>query len=72
MAEGADGVVVRQRVAVVLRAGDAVLLIHRWRDAEEYFVVPGGGVEPARRLKKLLAARCVKRQVSKFWANSCL
>ena len=60
MAEGADGVVVRQRVAVVLRAGDAVLLIHRWRDAEEYFVVPGGGVEPGETVEE--AARREMRE----------
>jgi len=46
MAEGAESDVERQRVAVVLRTGKAVLLIHRWRDTEAYFVVPGGGVEP--------------------------
>jgi 8-oxo-dGTP pyrophosphatase MutT (NUDIX family) len=33
-------------VAVALLSGPDVLLIHRWRDDNEYLVVPGGGVDP--------------------------
>jgi 8-oxo-dGTP diphosphatase len=36
---------VRHRIAVALLSGSDVLLIHRWRDGNEYLVVPGGGVE---------------------------
>lgn len=36
----------RERVAVALLSGTSVLLMHRWRDGDEYFVLPGGGVEP--------------------------
>jgi ADP-ribose pyrophosphatase YjhB (NUDIX family) len=60
MAGGAESDVVRQRVAVVLRTGEAVLLIHRWRDTEEYFVVPGGGVEPGETIEE--AARREMRE----------
>ena len=60
MAEAAESKVVRQRVAVVLRAGTTVLLIHRWRDTDEYFVVPGGGVEPGETIEE--AARREMRE----------
>jgi 8-oxo-dGTP diphosphatase len=36
----------RTRVGVALLAGSRVLLIHRWKEGDEYWVVPGGGVEP--------------------------
>jgi 8-oxo-dGTP diphosphatase len=58
--EASGNKVVRQRVAVVLRAGDTVLLIHRWRGADEYFVVPGGGVEPGETIEE--AARREMRE----------
>ena len=34
-----------KRVGAVLRRGDEVLLIHRHKNGEEYWVLPGGGVE---------------------------
>ncbi len=33
------------RVGAILRRGDEVLLIHRHKNGEEYWVLPGGGVE---------------------------
>jgi 8-oxo-dGTP diphosphatase len=34
-----------QRVAVLIRRGDSLLLIRRVKEGKEYHVVPGGGVE---------------------------
>lgn len=28
---------------------DKILLIHRWKDGQEYFVIPGGTIEPEER-----------------------
>ncbi len=35
----------RKRVTLFIVAGDQILLIHRLREGDSYFVVPGGGVE---------------------------
>jgi len=36
----------RHRAAVFVRDGKNVLLFHRTKNGEEYYAVPGGGVEP--------------------------
>jgi 8-oxo-dGTP diphosphatase len=36
----------RQRAAVIILAADRVLLIHRFKQGREYYIIPGGGVEP--------------------------
>lgn len=41
-----------KRVGALLRRDNKVLLIHRFRDNMEYWVLPGGGVEDEESLKK--------------------
>ncbi len=36
----------RQRAAVVILSAGRVLLIHRFKPGREYYIIPGGGVEP--------------------------
>lgn len=36
----------RQRAAVVILSAGRVLLIHRLKHGQEYYIIPGGGVEP--------------------------
>ena len=36
----------RQRAAVVILSADRILLIHRFKHGREYYIIPGGGVEP--------------------------
>lgn len=40
-----------QRVAVLLCHADAVLLIRRVKEGQEYYVIPGGGVESGEALE---------------------
>lgn len=42
----------RQRAAVIILAADQVLLIHRYNHGREYYIVPGGGVEPGETLEQ--------------------
>jgi len=35
----------RKRVGAIVRKDDKVLLIHRFKNGDEYWVLPGGGVE---------------------------
>lgn len=43
-----------KRVGAVIRKGDEVLLIHRHKNGEEYWVLPGGGVEDEETLEEAL------------------
>lgn len=43
-----------KRVGAVIRRGDMVLLIHRHKNGEEYWVLPGGGVEDEETLEEAL------------------
>jgi 8-oxo-dGTP diphosphatase len=43
-----------KRVGALLRRGDEILLIHRFRDGSEYWVLPGGGVEGEETLEEAL------------------
>lgn len=43
-----------KRVGALLRKGESVLLIHRFRDGMEYWVLPGGGVEDEETLEEAL------------------
>lgn len=43
-----------KRVGAVIRRGDEVLLIHRHKNGEEYWVLPGGGVEDEEALEEAL------------------
>jgi ADP-ribose pyrophosphatase YjhB (NUDIX family)/uridine kinase len=53
----------RTRVAVALLAGRQVLLIHRWKEGAEYYVVPGGGVEPGETIDQA-ARREIREETS--------
>jgi 8-oxo-dGTP pyrophosphatase MutT (NUDIX family) len=44
-----------KRVGALMRRGDKVLLIHRFKNGEEYWVLPGGGVEDEESLEIALA-----------------
>lgn len=41
---------------------DKILLIHRWKDGQEYFVIPGGTIEPEERPLEA-ALREIKEEV---------
>ncbi|EKD53609.1 MAG: hypothetical protein ACD_61C00007G0019 [uncultured bacterium] len=43
-----------KRVGAILRRGDSVLLIHRHKDGQEYWVLPGGGIEDEETLEEAL------------------
>jgi ADP-ribose pyrophosphatase YjhB (NUDIX family) len=43
-----------QRVGAVVIKDNKILLIHRFRDGEEYWVLPGGGVEEGESLEEAL------------------
>lgn len=43
-----------KRVGALMRRGESVLLIHRFRDGMEYWVLPGGGVEDEESLEEAL------------------
>lgn len=43
-----------KRVGAVVMVGDKILLIHRFRDGQEYWVLPGGGVEDNESLEEAL------------------
>jgi len=40
----------RKRVGAIIRKDDKVLLIHRFKNGDEYWVLPGGGVEEGKSL----------------------
>ncbi len=42
------------RVGAIIRNDDQVLLIHRFKNGEEYWVLPGGGVEDKETLEEAL------------------
>ena len=42
---------VKSRVSAVIVNKGKILLIHRWKNGEEYWVFPGGGVEPGETAK---------------------
>lgn len=43
-----------KRVGALVMVDDKVLLIHRFRDGQEYWVLPGGGVEDSESLEEAL------------------
>lgn len=43
-----------KRVGALVMVDDKVLLIHRFRDGQEYWVLPGGGVEDGESLEEAL------------------
>ncbi len=52
-----------QRVAVLILDGDHILLIHRYKRGREYYVIPGGTVEPNESLEQT-ACREIKEETS--------
>ena len=42
----------RHRAAVVILSADRVLLMHRFKQGREYYIIPGGGVEPGETLEQ--------------------
>ena len=51
----------RQRAAVIILADSQVLLMHRYKHGREYYIVPGGGVEPGETLEQA-ALREIKEE----------
>ncbi|MCY7217222.1 NUDIX hydrolase [Streptococcus cristatus] len=50
---------------------DKILLIHRWKDGQEYFVIPGGTIEPEERALEA-ALREIKEEVDLTFSASQL
>lgn len=44
----------KNRVTAVIMRGEKLLMIHRFRDGREYWVIPGGGVEDGEDLETAL------------------
>lgn len=61
----------RRRAAGIVIDNDKVLLMHRLKEGNEYYVVPGADSNQGRALKKPAYERCRKRLVSAFPLNGC-
>jgi 8-oxo-dGTP diphosphatase len=58
----------KKRIGVILVKNGKILLIHRWNEGREYFVVPGGGVEEGETPQEA-ALREIKEETNLTAAN---